>query len=363
MDIQYSKSVDWRQTVKVNQRKTYVVIASFLVIFFILGILIDLIWRINTTDVIVTTYNAYGRPVHYSEAMPIGELAIKLATFQIIPWATIVCTAVSVIWIFCTFAFYDKIMLAGTEYEEISPNSNDPFARKLYNIVEEMKLAAGMSYMPKVYLIYANYMNAFASGFSEKSAMVAVTTALATKLNRSELQAVMAHELTHIRNQDIKLNLFTVVLSNMLMFMIEASFFSLLFSGNNRRNDRNSNNNNNIMGIIFIVVMVLRYVLPIITTMLMLFLSRTREYMADAGAVELMRDNQPMASALIKINQGHTDPNTASEYKQQANEQLRRASYIYDPSSALSAGESSSDFFSTHPSISKRLAAIGIKLK
>ncbi len=361
MDIQYSKSVDWRQTVKLNQRKTYIVIASFLVIFFILGILIDLIWRLNTTDVLVTTRNSYGQIVRHAEAMPIGELAIKLATFQIIPWATIISTLVAIIWVCCTFAFYDKIMLAGTEYEEITADTNDPFSRKLYNTIEEMKLAAGMAFMPKVYLIHANYMNAFASGFSEKSAMVAVTTALASKLNRSELQAVMAHELTHIRNQDIKLNLFTVVLSNMLMFMMEISFFSLLFSGNNRKNDRN--NNNNIMAIIFIVVMVLRYVLPIITTMLMLFLSRTREYMADAGAVELMRDNQPMANALIKINQGHTDPSATADYKQQGHEQLRRASYIYDPSSALSAGESSSDFFSTHPSISKRLAAIGIKLK
>ncbi|MFT6834939.1 MAG: heat shock protein HtpX [Francisellaceae bacterium] len=359
LDLQYGKRVDWRQTVKNNRRKTYIVIVSFLVIFFVLGILIDLIWRYNTGGAV--TYSQYYQTQVYTQ-MPIGELAFKLATFQIIPWATILCTLVAFVWILSTFSFYDKIMLAGTEYEEITAQNSNPVARKLYNIVEEMKIAANMQYMPKVYLIHANYMNAFASGYSEKSAMVAVTTALISRLDRSELQAVMAHELTHIRNQDIKLNLFTVVLSNMLMFMMEISFFSLLFSGGSRRDSR-GNNNNNIMTIIFIVVMVLRFVLPIITTMLMLFLSRTREYMADAGAVELMRDNQPMASALVKINQGHTDPAVAQEYKDQGHEQLRRASYIYDPSSALSAGEKSSDFMSTHPSLTKRLAAIGIKLK
>ena len=361
IELQYDqKSVNWRQTVKNNQRKTYIVIATFLVLFLILGLLIDLIWRYNTAGSITTVYNQYGQAFQTTIPPEIGQLAIQLITLQLIPWATIICTGIAIIWVLATFVFYDKIMLAGTQYQEIKATDTNPTARKLYNIVEEMKLAANMSFMPKVYLIHAEYMNAFASGYSEKSAMVAVTTTLVDRLNRSELQAVMAHELTHIRNQDIKLNLFTVVLSNMLMFMLEVSFFSVLFSGNSRRDNKN---NNNIMTIIFIVVLVLRYILPIITTMLMLFLSRTREYMADAGAVELMRDNQPMANALLKINQAHNDPQTANSYKQQAHEQIRRASYIYDPSKALSATGNSNDFFSTHPSLKKRLAAIGIKIQ
>ncbi|MDE4980592.1 M48 family metalloprotease, partial [Francisella tularensis subsp. holarctica] len=76
-----------------------------------------------------------------------------------------------------------------------------PLARRVYNVVEEMKVAADMRYMPTVFLIDAKYMNAFASGYSEKSAMVAITTKLANAINRYELQAAMAHELTHIRNQ------------------------------------------------------------------------------------------------------------------------------------------------------------------
>ena len=288
-------------------------------------------------------------------------MAHALITLQLTPWATIISTVVALIWLLVTFSCYDKIMLAGTQYREIHANDPDPLCQRVYNVTEEMKIAANMPYMPKVYLIEANYMNAFASGFSEKSSMVAVARALAQKLNRDELQAVMVHELTHIRNQDIKLNLFTVVLSNMMMFMLEFMFWSLLFGGN--RSSRRDNNNNNAMAIIFMVVMLLRFILPLITSMMMLFLSRTREYMADAGAVELMRDNQPMANALIKISQNHETPETAAFYRQTSNERMRRASYLYDPASAKFAAGGLDDMFSTHPSLQKRLKSIGAILK
>ena len=270
-------------------------------------------------------------------------MAHALITLQLTPWATIISTVVALIWLLVTFSYYDKIMLAGTQYREIHANDPDPLCQRVYNVTEEMKIAANMPYMPKVYLIEANYMNAFASGFSGKSSMVAVTHALAQKLNRDELQAVMAHELTHIRNQDIKLNLFTVVLSNMMMFMLEFMFWSLLFGGN--RSSRRDNNNNNAMAIIFMVVMLLRFILPLITSMMMLFLSRTREYMADAGSVKLMRDNQPMANALIKISQNHETPETATSYRQTSNERMRRASYLYDPASAKFAAGGMDDMF------------------
>jgi heat shock protein HtpX len=362
MNLHQFKSADWRQIIKQNTRKTYLVIFLFLIMFLVLGFLIDFIWRYNTVG--VYAQNAYGQ--YQTIAASPGQIFQALMTFKLVPYATIISVVVAFIWVLCTFAFYNKIMLSGTQYKEILPNSSDSLSQRIYNVVEEMKLAANMSYMPKVYLIEANYMNAFASGYSEKSAMIAITRTLAEALSRDELQAVMAHELTHIRHQDIKLNLFTIVLANMLMFMVDILFYSVLFggSGQNRRDSRN-NNGNNIMMIIFIAVMVLRFVLPLITSMMMLFLSRTREYMADAGAVELMRDNGPMARALMKISGSHQDPAVAQAYKQTSNERLRRASYIFDPNSAQLAGErkDSSDFFSTHPSLKKRLAAMGFKQK
>jgi len=202
-------------------------------------------------------------------------------------------------------------------------------------------------------------MNAFASGYSEKSAIVAITSKLADALTRDELQAVMAHELTHIRNQDIKLNLFTMVLSNMMLIIMDMLFYSVLFSGNNR----GGNNKNNNAAAFIIVIMVLRYVLQIFTVFMMFFLSRTREYMADAGAVELMRDNMPMANALIKISSDSQTVESQTEYKNNRNESLRRASYIFDPLSAGISASDMSDLFSTHPSLKKRLDSIGVNIK
>ncbi|MBK2108870.1 zinc metalloprotease HtpX [Francisella tularensis] len=345
-------SVNWREVVRKNSYRTYFVIATFLIVFFLLGIFIDTIWRYS--EFANAYYNRYGIE------LPISRVFYSLATFQIPPYATMIISTVAVIWVFVTFSMYDKIMLSGTEYQEITADNQDPLARRVYNVVEEMKVAAGMRYMPKVFLIDANYMNAFASGYSEKSAMVAITTKLANALNRDELQAVMAHELTHIRNQDIKLNLFTMVLSNMMLIIMDFLFYSALFSSNSNNNNNNRNNN---AAAFFIIIMILRYVLQIFTIFMMLFLSRTREYMADAGAVELMRTNMPMANALIKIANDSKSVEAQYSYKHNKNENLRRASYIFDPLSAGISSGDMSDLFSTHPSIEKRLASIGVKLR
>ncbi|AJI45586.1 zinc metalloprotease HtpX [Francisella tularensis subsp. novicida] len=345
-------SVNWREVVRKNTYRTYFVIATFLIVFFLLGIFVDTIWRYS--EFANAYYNRYGIE------LPISRVFYSLATFQIPPYATMIISTVAVIWVFVTFSMYDKIMLSGTEYQEIAADNQDPLARRVYNVVEEMKVAAGMRYMPKVFLIDANYMNAFASGYSEKSAMVAITTKLANALNRDELQAVMAHELTHIRNQDIKLNLFTMVLSNMMLIIMDFLFYSALFSSNSNNNNNNRNNN---AAAFFIIIMILRYVLQIFTIFMMLFLSRTREYMADAGAVELMRTNMPMANALIKIANDSKSVEAQYSYKHNKNENLRRASYIFDPLSAGISSGDMSDLFSTHPSIEKRLASIGVKLR
>ena len=107
----------------------------------------------------------------------------------------------SVVLLFALF-FGDKASLAGTRAEEVILDSKDPMHKKLYNVVEEMKIAASMRYMPKIYLLNVDYMNAFATGWREENAQIAITKPLFDALSRDELQAVIAHELTHIRNQE-----------------------------------------------------------------------------------------------------------------------------------------------------------------
>ncbi|CEK09521.1 zinc metalloprotease HtpX [Legionella hackeliae] len=337
--IDYHASAgDWREQLKRNERKTRMVIAIFFAVYIGVGLLADTL-ILDSLHPQTTLLDCY----------------LALITLKVIPYATLIMLGVAVLSLFITYTLYDRIMLLGTDYRLITPGTAQSLEEKqLYNVVEEMKVAAGLKFMPRVYLIEANYMNAFASGYSEKSAMVAITRGLMEKLNRAEMQAVMSHELSHIRHHDIKLTLAVAVLSNLLLIIIDIMFYSMLY----RRDRRNADSR------LFMVIMLLRYLLPLITVVLALFLSRTREYMADAGAVELMRDNEPMARALLKISDDHRQnaEQYTQEYGQTPHEEVRQASYLFDPSS-IDPIKSLHNAFSTHPSLDERLRALGFKRK
>lgn len=337
LDQYISKSTDWRRTLRQN-RRTAIVIIMFFAIYIALGLLLDMYLAANMYPM-----------------LDMRQLFIGLVTLHIIPAATLVMVLIAFISLAVTYMMYDTLMLAGTNYKEITPNSANTHAEtQLYNVIEEIKIAAGLRYMPKVFIIDADYMNAFASGYSEKSAMVAITRGLMEKLDRDELQAVMAHEISHIRHLDIKLTLTASLLANIILMVLDLFFYNAVF-GNNNNNNRSRNG-------LLIIIVVLRYVLPVINVLLLLYLSRTRELMADAGCVELTRANEPLARALLKIQTDYSDNRERySETLQQIpNENVRREAYIYDP---LQAGimdiSSISDLFSTHPSLEVRLKALG----
>lgn len=306
-----SRVPDWREHLRSNERRTRFVIMMFISLYMLLGLLVDVYLNIHTIF----------------PPLPITEILKQLVTFQIFPYATLTMVGVAALSIFVTYSFHDRIMLLGTEYHEITPETaRNLEERQLYNVVSEMKVAAALKYMPKVYVIEADYMNAFASGYSEKSAMVAITRGLMEKLNREELQAVMAHELSYILHSDIKLTLMASVLANLMLIVLDILFYSVVFGGNGR--DRRNGGNP-----VLLVIILLRYILPITTVLLLLYLSRTREYMADAGCVELTRNNQPLINALLKIHQDHMENRDqyGAAYSQTAHEDVRREAYIYDP--------------------------------
>jgi heat shock protein HtpX len=336
-----TKACDWREQLVINKRKTIGVIGLFILIYLAIGFLLDLY-----------AHNGFA-PGNFTNVFN------ALFTLKIIPWATITMGGIAIVALYVTFALHDRLMLLGTKYHKItSTTAKTPEEQQLYNVVEEMKIAASLRYMPKIYLIDADYMNAFASGYSEKSALIAITRGLMQKLNRSELQAVIAHELSHIRHGDIKLTLTASVLSSIMLIVVDILFYNAIFGGMSNRRQGGGNK-------LVLIVILLRYVLPIITVLLMLFLSRAREYMADAGSVELMRDNHPLARALMKIGQDHRDNSQSykKEYGQTQHEDLRRAAYIFDPIDAkIDPVVSFTSLFSTHPSIAKRLRALGFKI-
>lgn len=337
-------TANWRQVIRDNQRRSRLVILTYILIYVALGLLIDVFYQAG----------------HYPQAS-LGDIFFALISLKIMPYVTLITSAVAVISLWVTFAYADKLMLLGTEYRQITPETAANTEEvQLYNVVEEMKVAAGMKFMPRVYIIEADYMNAFASGWSEKSAMVAITRGLMQKLDRAEMQAVMAHELTHIRHQDIKLTLVASVLSNLILMIIDVLFYSVVFGSNGR----SSNGDRDRSNAFFIIIILLRYLLPLVTILLMFYLSRRREFMADAGAVELMRDNEPMARALLKISQDHQAHAAEynQDYRENGHEQVRRQAYIYDPVEAgIEPVKSLADAFSTHPSTEERLKALGFK--
>jgi heat shock protein HtpX len=341
----YSKSsADWRSTLRQNSQRTYIVIFLFFAIYIGIGFLADM----------------YMYSVSYPRAEP-SQLFYGLITLQLFPLITLVMTAVAAISLYVSYAFYDKLMLLGTEYHEINDKTASTVEeQQLYHVIEEMKISAGLRYMPKVFIIEADYMNAFASGYSEKSAMVAITRGLMQKLNRDELQAVMAHELSHIRHMDIKLTLTASLLANLTIIVLDILFYNAVFSSR-RNNEENRSNGGLVM-----IIMIVRYLLPVISVLLLLYLSRKRELMADAGCVELMRDNEPLARALIKINDDHTThrDDYRQAYASTPHENVRREAYIFDPFQAgIEPITSISDAFSTHPSLATRLEALGFKQK
>src|SRR5260221_169957 len=176
---QYSLSTaDWRKVLRQNNWRTRIVIILFFLIYGSIGMLVDM-YMVST--------------MYPHAALP--QIFHALVTFKVFPLATTILIVIAAVSLMVSYLFYDKLMLLGTEYHEITPTTAQNMTeQQLYNVVEEMKIAAGLRYMPRVFIIDADYMNAFASGYSEKSALVAITRGLMEKLNRSELQAVMAHE-------------------------------------------------------------------------------------------------------------------------------------------------------------------------
>lgn len=340
-------TAQWRAVLAQNYKRSRYVMITFVAIYAMIGLLMDML--------IYSYLGVYSYP--YSVPHPIDlELLRKLITFELIPRATIITAAVALIAIMITYMMHNKIMLFGTNSKEITPNNTLSIEeRKLYNVVDEMRIASSLAFMPRVYIIEADYMNAFASGVSPKSSMVAITRGLLNKLNRAELQAVMAHELSHIKHMDMKLTLIATVLSNIMLLITDILFRGMLYSDHRKVPPQ-----------IILFIVVLRIVLPLITVVLLLYLSRTREYMADAGAVQLTRDNGPMASALLKIHHD-TEINQHEyihDYQHTPNESMRRNAYLYDPKAAgVSVTQQVSSLFSSHPPLESRLNAIGFKRK
>lgn len=222
---------------------------------------------------------------------------------------------------------------------------------QLFNVVEEMSVAAGLP-MPEVYIIDDPAPNAFATGRDPKHAAVAITTGLMEKLNRDELQGVMAHEMSHVRNYDIRFAMLMAVMVGAIVLLCD-SFWRMAFYGGMGRGRRRSRSGQGkgqggAQAILVVLAVLLAILAPILAKIIQLAVSRKREYLADASAVELTRNPDGLAGALAKIGGDRTHLQSANRATQHL--------YISNPVKSLGAGKK--NLFSTHPPIADRIAAL-----
>ncbi|WP_353243284.1 zinc metalloprotease HtpX [Providencia sp.] len=312
--------MDFRNVIRKNNIRTRFVVMSYIFIMLIIGLLADI-------------------ATHPNEQLDLFDNAMEFVTLKEMPIATFIVLGLTFLGLIYIHFRGHKMMLAGMNAKEINPeNATSSEEKQLFNIIEELSLSASLGYIPRLYILESDEPNAFAAGWNGRNALVGVTRGLLQTLNRQEVQAVLAHEVGHIIHGDSKLTLYVGILANVILTV--TNVFSQIFirtAGRSRNNVANKAQ---------MILMVLNFVLPWITQILYFYLSRTREYMADAAAVDLTSDNQAMISALKKISGQHE----THEYDESSTGQAyRKAAYIFNKGDSV---------FSTHPSIENRIAAL-----
>ena len=238
-----------------------------------------------------------------------------------------------------SYWFSDKIVLTLAGAKEAKREEN--FV--LYTTVENLSITAGLP-MPKVYIVTDSAPNAFATGRDKEHAVVAVTTGLLGILEKTELEGVIAHELSHVGNRDMLLSTVVVVLVGFVTILADV-FRRNLFFGRNRDSDNRG-------GIFMIIGIVLSILAPIFAVLIQLAISRKREFLADASGALLTRYPEGLANALRKI----------SEYSKPMNRQSSAIAHLYiaDPKGDKSSkiAKKVSGFFATHPPVEERITAL-----
>ena len=259
-------------------------------------------------------------------AFDLGEYSIIFALIISIPTT----------WI--SYYNSDKIVLS---MSKARPATKEEY-QKLVNILDALVISANLEHTPKLYVIQSEQPNAFATGRNPENAVICVTTGLLEKLDYYELEGVIAHELGHIANYDIRLSAVVTVMVGFVV-MLSDMFTRRFFFRSSKSSKENSAN-----GILMLIGFILLILAPIFGKIMQLAISRRREFLADATAIKFTRNPDGLISALQKIS---TDPNKLEEANQST-------AHMYFSSPFRKGDKKQSNLFSTHPSVEARIEAI-----
>ncbi|MCC5921114.1 MAG: M48 family metallopeptidase [Cyclobacteriaceae bacterium] len=250
--------------------------------------------------------------------------------------STLIPTAIIVgVWFAIAYFFHNKMINSATGSKPLERKEN----MRVYNLVENLCMQEGMK-MPKVNVIESPALNAYASGLNENTYTVTLTRGIMDKLNDDELKGVIAHELMHIKNKDVRLLIVTIIFVGIFSFAVQILFRSILYGGASRRRNKDGNK-------LILVAMVVAAIAFLISLIFKFSLSRNREYMADSGAAEMTRDPRSLASALRKISgNDQVDGLRNEEVKEMFIENSKKEAGLMSKLGGL---------FDTHPPIEKRI--------
>ncbi|MBL7169664.1 MAG: M48 family metallopeptidase [Candidatus Aenigmarchaeota archaeon] len=252
---------------------------------------------------------------------------------SVVYFFVIIAGVFSILFTFFSYYYSDKIVLASVKARPATKKEH----RYLVNVVEELAIAAGIP-TPKIYVIDSNEINAFATGRNPQHGVICVTTGMIKLLNRSELEGVVAHEMSHIGNYDIRFATLVAVMVGMVVIIADMFRRSMWYSGGSRDGERKGGS-----GVLVIVGLVFAILAPLLVKLVQLAISRKREYLADANGGYLTRYPEGLASALEKIKNHNTGRMNVSR--------AAAPLFIVNPFK----GSKVSGLLSTHPDINERI--------
>jgi len=281
----------------------------------------------------------------YAGALVAAALSLDadLDTLMRIAWIDLLkaapfSTVGTALWIVIAYFFHQTMIDAVTGGQEIQRRDNP----RLYSILENLCISRGIT-MPRLKVMESDALNAFATGMNQKQYSITVTTGLLDRLNDAEIESVLGHELTHIRNGDVRMMVIAVIIAGVVSFFAELVFRLWFYNGFSFRGSRSDERRGGGAGLAILIAIALLVVAYLLSFLIRLALSRSREFLADAGSVELTKNPDAMISALRKIEGRGELPGATSAVMEMCIDNPR---------------EGFGELFDTHPSVERRITAM-----